>query len=86
MEAMNLQDDMLSIPFGNFKHHCVLVFDLTSMQDATEECHFPEQVGAPLKLELNLSFLPEYVSEFIVLGQPISSVAVEKFGAVGKHL
>ena len=32
---MNFKDDITSIPNDNFKDHYVLVFDLTSMQDAT---------------------------------------------------
>ena len=39
MKAMNFQDEIPSIPIDNFKDHYVLVFDLTSMQDATENCH-----------------------------------------------
>ena len=39
MKAMNFQDDIISIPIDNFKYHYVLVFDLTAMQDATENCH-----------------------------------------------
>ena len=57
MRAMNFQDDIPSIPIDNFKYHYVLVFDLTSMQDATENCHFPKLVGELLRLELNLLFL-----------------------------
>ena len=36
MTTLNLQDDFPSIPNDNFKNHYVLVFDLTSSQDATE--------------------------------------------------
>ena len=36
MKAMNFQDDIPSIPIDNFKDHYVLVFDFTSIQDATE--------------------------------------------------
>ena len=42
MKQMNFQDDIPSIAVDNFKDHYVLVFDLTSMQDATEHCHYPE--------------------------------------------
>ena len=35
MKAMNFKDDIRSIPVDNFKDHYVLVFVLTSMQDAT---------------------------------------------------
>ena len=57
MKAMNFQDDIPSIPIDKFKDHYVLVFDLTSKQDATENCHYPELVGEPLRLELNSFFL-----------------------------
>ena len=45
MNAMNYQFDIPSFPIDNFKDHYVLVFDLTSMQDATENCLYPELVG-----------------------------------------
>ena len=48
MKAMNFQDDIPSIPVDKFKDHYVLVLDLTSMQDATEHCHYPEFIGKPL--------------------------------------
>ena len=38
MKAMNFQDDILSFLIEQ-KNHCVLVFDLISMQDAAEKCH-----------------------------------------------
>ena len=84
--TMNFQDDIPSIPIDNFKDHYVLVFELTSMQDATENCHYPELVGEPLRLELNFTFPLEHVTELIVLGERMSSVAVDKFGVVGKNI
>ena len=39
MKGMNFQDDIPSNPNDKFKDHNVIVFDLTSMQDATENCH-----------------------------------------------
>ena len=84
MRAMNFQDDIPSIPIDDFKDHYVLVFDLTSMQDATENCHYPEFVGEPLRLELNFTNPLEDVTELIILGEQMSSVAVDKFGVVGK--
>ena len=81
---MNFQDEFPSITFDNFKDQYVLVFDVTSMQDATEKCHYPQLVGEPLRLELNFTFHLEHVTDFIVLGERMSSVAVDKFGVVGK--
>ena len=86
MKARNFQDDIPSIPIDNFKDHYVLVFDLTSMQDATENCHYPELVGEPLRLELNFTSPLEHVTELIVSGKRMSSVAVDKFGVVGENI
>ena len=83
MKAMNFQDEIPSIPVDNFKDHYVLVFDLTSMQDATELCYHPELIGEPLRLELYLSSPPEKITEVFVLVEPMSSVAVDKLGVVG---
>ena len=86
MKAMNFQDDIPSVPNDKFKNHFVLVFDLTSMQDATENCHYPELVGEPLRLELNFTFPLEHVTELIAMGERMSKVAVDKFGVVGKNI
>ena len=83
---MNLQDYIPSIPIDNFKDHYVLVFDLTSMQDATENCHYPELVGEPLRLGLNFTFPLEQVTELVVLGERMSLVAIDKFGLVGENI
>ena len=84
MKAMNFQDEFLPIPVDIFKDHFVLLLDLTSMQDATENFHYLELVREPLKLELNFKFPPEHVTELIVLDERMSSFAVDKFGFVGK--
>ena len=81
---MNFQDDIPSIPIDNSKDYYVLVFDLTSMQDATENRHYPEVVREPLRLELIFTFLLEHATELIVLAEGTSSVAVDKFDVVGK--
>ena len=62
------------------------MFDLTSMRDATENCHYPELVGEPLKLLLNFTFPLENVTELIVLGERMSSFAVDKFSVVRKNI
>ena len=85
MKAMNFQDDIPSIPIDDFKDHHVLVFDLTSMQDATENCHHPEIVGEPMRLELTFTQPVENVTE-LKLGEQLSSVAVDKSGVVGKNV
>ena len=86
MKAMYFQDDIPSIPIDKFQYHYVLVFDLNSMQGVTEKCHYPELVGEPKRQELNFNFPQEHVTELIVLGKRMSSVAVDKFCVVGKSI
>ena len=69
MKAMNFEKDITTILIDDFKDHYVLVFDLTAMQDATENFHNLEFVQEPLRLELNFSQPLENVSELIVLGE-----------------
>ena len=77
LKAMNFQGDFPSFPIDDFKDHYVLVFELTSMQDATENCHCLELVGEPLRLKLNFTHPLEHVTELFVLGERMSSVAVD---------
>ena len=56
------------------------------MKDASENCHYPELVGEPLRLELNFTFPLDHVIKLIVLGERKSSVAVDKFGVVRKNI
>ena len=86
MKAMNFQDDIPSIPIDKFKDHYVLVYDLTSMQDATENCRCGQLAGEPQRLELNFTYHVEHVTEFIVLGERTSSVEGDKFSACGKNI
>ena len=55
------------------------------MQDITENCYHTELVEKPLRLELHFIFPVEHVTEFTVLGEPTSSVAVNKIGVVEKN-
>ena len=66
MKTMNFQDDTPSIPIDDFKYQYSLGFDLTLMQDATENCRYPEFVGEPLRLELKFTLRLENVTEFFV--------------------
>ena len=86
MKAMNFQDDILLIPIDDFRDHYVLLFDLTSMQDATQTCHYPEFVGEPLRLEVNFTHPLENLIELNVLGERMSSVVVGKFALVTKNV
>ena len=79
---MNFQDGIPSIPIDSFKKHYALVFDLTPMQDATENVLYSELVGEPM--ELNFTFLLEPITELIVLRERMLSVGFDKFAVIVK--
>ena len=83
---MTFQDHIPSIPIHNFRDHYKLAFDLTSKQDATKNCHYPELVGESMRLELNFTYRPAHVTELFVLRERRSWVAVDKFCVVGNSL
>ena len=80
MRAINFQNDIPSFAIDNFKHHGVLVFDLSSVQDAIGNFHYQKLVGGSLRLELNFTFPLEHVTELIVLGERMSLVQNDKLG------
>ena len=84
IKTMNFQDCILSIRIDNFTDHYALVFDLTSMRDDTENFHYQELVGEPMRLKLNFSSPLEYITELFVLGEPMYLFAIDKSGVVGK--
>ena len=79
MQAMTFQVKICSIQIDNFNDHYVIIFDLSSKQDATAKCHYPELDGKPLRLELHLVCLLEHIIELTLLGERMISVAVDNF-------
>ena len=55
-KAMNFQDHIPSIPIDNFKDHYVLVFDLTSMQDAFWKLSLPRTSWRTIEAGAKLYF------------------------------
>ena len=80
MKALIFQSGVPSILNDKYKNHSLLVFDLTTEQDATENCHYPQIIEEPLRLELNFIFPLKHVTELIVLEERMSWVAVDEFG------
>ena len=56
------------------------------MQDVSENCHYPELVWEPLSLDLSFSYPVEHITELIVLGKQMFSVAVDKLDVVVKNI
>ena len=85
LKAMNFNEDVPSIPFEDFENHFILVFDLTSLQDANEEVYYPELVGGSIRIELYFKDPVVEVTELIILGERLSTVQIDKFGTVAKN-
>ena len=60
---MKFQEGITSITNNFFNDQYVLVFDLKSMQNATERCLYTEQTGHRLSIEMNLTLPLENVTE-----------------------
>ena len=73
MKTTTFQDDTVLIPNR-------LVFHLTSLQNATENCLHSVLVREPLKPELIFTFQPEHVTELFVVGEQLTLNAAIKIG------
>ena len=75
---------MPSIPLDNFNYQQALVFDLTKLQDASQNCQYRELDPKPLKRDLNMFFFPlPHLTELNTLRKRMSSAATEIFGVAG---
>ena len=81
---MQFNEDFPALPMEDFQNHYILVFDVTSLQDAAEHLHYPELSGESLRLEMFFQFPLEQVTEKIVLGERLSNIQIVKFGTVLK--
>ena len=62
MKAMQFNEDFPALPLEDIQNHYILVFNLTSLQDAAEHLHYPELSGESLRLEMFFQFPLEQVT------------------------
>ena len=86
MKAMNFNEEISALPHNLYQNHYVLVFDLTSLQDAGESIHCPELSGESIRLEMFFDRSLRSVTELIVLGERMSTVKIDQFGTVAKNV
>ena len=79
---MRFNEDFSALPMKDFQNHYILVFDLTSLQDAAEQLHYPEVSGKSLRLEMFFQFPLVLVTDVIVLGERLSNIQIDKFETV----
>ena len=86
MIAMQFNEDFPALPIEDFQNHYILVFDLTSLQDAAEQLHYAELSGEKLRLEMFFLFPLEQVTEVIVLGERLSNIQIDIIRTVAKNV
>ena len=82
MKSRNFNEGIPALPNNLFQNHYVLVFDLTSLQDAGENIYYPELSGGSIRLERYFDRPLRSVTELIVLGERMSTVKIDQFGTV----
>ena len=86
MKAVDFNEEIPALPNNLFQNHYVLVFDLTSLQDAGENIHYPKLSGESIRLEKFFDRPLTNVTELIVLGERMSTVNIDQFGTVAKNV
>ena len=86
MKAMNFNEEVPALPNNLLQNHYVLVFDLTSLQDAVESIHHLELSRESIRLEMFFDRPLGNVTEIIVLGERMSTVKIDQFGTVAKNV
>ena len=74
------------IPFSNYKIHLVLVFDLTSTQQAFHDFFYPELTNAAVSVELKVSTALPGEIELFLLGEKASTIYIDSNRKVSKIL
>ena len=86
MKAMSFNEEIPALPNNLFQNHYLLVFDLTSLQDAGENIHYFELSGESIQLEMFFDRPLRNVTEIIFLGDRMSTVKIDQFGTVVKNI
>lgn len=85
MKAMKFNDETPGLPLVHFNEHFILVFDLTSLQDAGDQIFYPEIIGGSLRLEMYFENALEKPIEIMVLGERLSTIYIDRAGSVVKN-
>ena len=86
MNSLNFNEEILALPNKLFQNRYVLLFDLTSLQDAGENVGYPELSGDIIRWEIFFELLLGCVTELFVIGVRMSNVKINQFGTVVKYI
>ena len=84
--ALGFSNGGHSVPLSDFDDHFVLVFDLTSTQEASQQLTvFPELTGAALNLSVEFGRALTDVVEIFVIAERFTTIFLEHSGRVSKN-
>ena len=86
MKAMNFNEKIPALPNHQFQNQYILVSDLTSLQDAGENVHYPELSGESIRLEMFFDRSLRNLTEIIILGERMSTIKIDQYGTVAKNV
>ena len=85
LEALQFKTHGHGVPFEHYENHYVLVFDLTSTQQASYDYLYPELTNASISIDLRFKEdLPSSV-ELLFLGEKASTIFVNSDRQVSKN-
>ena len=85
MAALAYVENGHGISLSDFPHHYIMVFDLTSTQEATQDFIHPELTNSSLSVELKFgAALPRNI-EILFLGEKCSTVYIDSSRNVSKN-
>ena len=73
------------IPLSEFQNHYIMVFDLTSTQEATHDFIHPELTNASISVELKFKTSLTANTEIIFLGEKASTIYIDSNRNVSKN-
>ena len=85
MKSMKFNDEMPALRLDQYEDHFIMVFDLTSLQDAGDHVYYPEVIGGSLRLEMYFDKSLDEATEVILLGERLSTIYIDKNGSVVKN-
>ena len=84
-KSLNYVNDGPQISLSTYSNHYYMVFDLTSVEESFTEVHYPETVGAAIKIELRFLAGTAHALELLAIGEKLTTVSVDKTGRVTKN-
>ena len=86
MSALAYVENGHGIPLSEFSNHFIMVFDLTSTQEATHDFIHPELTSSSISVELKFDTALTNNVEVFFLGEKSSTVYIDSARNVSKNI